>query len=165
MRHWFYNWWRSFKGKQMAESLNLKTIQDTRGSLTVLEKLPFSIKRVYYLHGVDISAMRGGHAHRNLERIMVAVSGSFKVKVRNKRWSEFVLNDPTVGLAIHPLEWVEVNEFTPDAVCLVLASEEHDEKDAIREFDAYMRLSKPQSSCDCNQGRLDCSCERSVCLA
>ena len=146
----------------MAESLELKTIKDSRGSLTVLEKLPFSIKRVYYLHGIDISAMRGGHAHKNLERIMVAVNGSFKVSVRGKQWRDYVLDNPETGLAIHPKEWVEINGFTEGAVCLVLASEEHDESDCVRDYNQFLKLSKSQAYCDCNQGRLECSCERSV---
>lgn len=125
----------------MAERFKLKTVSDPRGRLTVLERLPFAIKRVYYLHGIDPSAMRGGHAHRNLDRVMVAVSGSFTVTIGE---SIYPMSDPTVGLRINPMEWVEARDFSPDAVCLVLASEEHDEADAIRDYDHFQALWKHQ---------------------
>jgi hypothetical protein len=155
-------WWRGFLGKKMAEKLDLQTITDARGNLTVLERLPFAVKRVYYLHGVDPNAMRGGHAQKGTDRVMVAVNGSFKVTVRSKGWSEHVLDDPKKALRVKPLEWLELTEFTPDAVCLVLASEEYDEADSVRDFETYTRLLKKRSQCDCLQGRLPCTCERSV---
>lgn len=152
----------------MTSPLDIKTITDTRGSLSVLEGLPFDIKRVYYLHGIDIGAMRGGHAHKKLKRIMVAVNGSFKVRVRDdKSWHEHTMDSPEKGLEIAPMEWLELHSFSEGAICLVLASLEHDENDCIRDFKEYMdtlkRYRKPRSSCDCMQGRLECSCEASVC--
>lgn len=120
--------------------LNLKTISDARGSLTVLEKLPFEIKRVYYLHHIDPKGKRGGHAHKALHRIMVAVHGSFKVTVRNKLgYYDTTLDDPTEGFYISPMEWLELSDFSDDAVCLVLASLEHDENDCIRDFQTFKR--------------------------
>ena len=124
----------------MSEEMKLKTIKDGRGSLTVLERLPFQIKRVYYLHGIRKGETRGGHAHRTLKRVMVAANGCFKVSIRGKRWNDYTLKSPEVGLQIDPMEWVELKDFTDDAVCLVLASEEHDEADCIRDFQEYTRL-------------------------
>lgn len=117
----------------------LKTIRDSRGSLTVAEKLPFPIRRVYWLHGIDVRATRGGHAHKALRRVMVAASGSFKVKTRIRGWDNRTLSDPSDGLVIEPMTWVELSDFSPGAVCLVLASEEHDEADCIRDFETFLK--------------------------
>lgn len=123
--------------------LDLKTITDARGSLTVIERLPFDINRVYYLHHIDPHATRGGHAHKELRRLMVAVNGGFSVTIRDgKGYRDIVLDDPTVGLQIEPLEWLELFNFTPDAVVLVLASHEHDEADCIRDFAEFKRLAR-----------------------
>ncbi|OGT54247.1 MAG: hypothetical protein A3E01_00220 [Gammaproteobacteria bacterium RIFCSPHIGHO2_12_FULL_63_22] len=119
---------------------NLKTLTDHRGSLTVIERLPFDIKRVYFLHHINPDETRGGHAHKELRRIMVAAHGSFKVTMRSMSgYHEFNLSDPTVGLLIEPYQWLELSTFTPDAVCLVLASLEHDESDCIRDFIEFKR--------------------------
>jgi hypothetical protein len=150
----------------LANLIDIKTVTDTRGNLSVLEKLPFEIKRVYYLHGIDTSSMRGGHAHKRLKRIIVCVSGSFRISVRNKQWTDYVLDDPTMGLEVNPMEWLEINDFSEGAVCLVLASLEHDEMDCIRDFKEYLdglkKYNKPRSLCDCNQGRLECTCIESL---
>lgn len=119
--------------------MNLKTIKDARGALTVAEKLPFAIRRAYWLHGVDPEATRGGHAHKVLRRLMVAVAGGFRVRVRERRWTDIVLDSPTTALQIEPMTWIELHDFTPGAVCLVLASEEHDEADCIRDFQTFLR--------------------------
>lgn len=121
--------------------IKLKTIADSRGSLTVVERLPFEIKRAYWLHGIDTYATRGGHAHRQLFRLMVAVNGAFNVTIRDKQTYRTVeLSDPCHGLLIYPMEWLELHSFTPDAVCLVFASLEHDEADCIRDFAEFKRL-------------------------
>lgn len=123
--------------------MNLQTITDARGSLTVIERLPFAIRRAYYLHGVDPNAIRGGHAHRALRRLMVAVHGRFEVAIDGKVQS---LSDPRQGLLIEPLQWVSMSGFSVDAVCLVLASEEHDEGDCIRSWDEFSRLKREQEA-------------------
>lgn len=122
----------------MAINLDIKTIIDHRGNLSVLERLPFDIKRVYYLHGIDPSSMRGGHAHKELDRIMVCVTGSFSVRVRNGVSDKiYKLDNPTQGLRIFPMDWLDLSDFTEGSVCLVLASLEHDENDCIRDMDEY----------------------------
>lgn len=126
----------------MNEVIDLDVHADARGTLTVAERLPFPIRRAYWLHGIDVEATRGGHAHRALHRLMIAVNGSFKVSIRSRGWRDVRLNTPNRGLLIHPLTWIELSEFSPGAVCLVLASEEHDESDCIRDFTEFVRLSR-----------------------
>lgn len=126
----------------MSKILRLQTIRDPRGNLTVAEKLPFQIRRAYWLHGIDVNATRGGHAHRALHRLMIAVTGGFKVEYRTRGWQDVRLDTPEWALVIPPMVWIELSEFTPGAVCLVLASEEHDEKDCIRDFGEFVRLTR-----------------------
>lgn len=120
----------------------LQTIRDPRGNLTVAEKLSFSIRRAYWLHAIDVKAMRGGHAHRKLHRLMIAVAGSFRVTYRTKGWTDIQLDTPEWALSIPPMVWLELRNFTPGSVCLVLASEEHDEADCIRDFSEYLRAAR-----------------------
>jgi hypothetical protein len=120
----------------------LHSVRDARGCLTVAEKLAFPIRRAYWLHDVDVRAMRGGHAHRKLERLMVAVAGSFTVTYKQQGWQDVRLDTPEWGLWIPPLVWIELKNFAPGSVCLVLASEEHDERDCIRDFGELVRLTR-----------------------
>lgn len=123
----------------------LQNIETNRGTLTVIERLPFEIKRVYYLHGVT-GDDRPGHAHKALNRLMIAIHGSFKVRYRERGWQEVILNNPREGLVIDPMVWVELSDFSKDAVCMVLASLEHDENDVIRDFTEFVRAKR----CSCS---------------
>ncbi len=107
----------------------LQTIVTPRSKLTVIEKMPFDIKRVYYLHGVDATVPRAGHAHKDLRRLLIAAHGHFLVKIDGE---SFVMNDPAQALLIEPLQWLEFEAISGDAVVLVIASKEHDETDCIR---------------------------------
>jgi hypothetical protein len=107
----------------------LQTIVTPRSKLTVIEKLPFDIKRIYYLHGVNPDVPRAGHAHKDLRRLLIAVHGYFLVKLDGEIHT---LNDPSEALLIEPLQWLEFGYISPDAVVLVVASKEHDETDCIR---------------------------------
>lgn len=118
--------------------IDLKTITDDRGSLTAIERLPFEIRRVYYLHSIDPAKTRGGHAHRQLHRLMVALAGKFRVAMDGA--ADRYLWEPRVGLLIPPLRWIELSDFSSDAIVLVLASEVHDEADCIRDYAEYLRL-------------------------
>lgn len=123
--------------------VKLQTIIDERGQLTVIERLPFGIKRVYYQHHVDPTKERKGHAHRELRRLMVVVSGGVTVTVRDgKGYRDVRLNDPTMGMLIEPLQWLELHHYDPGTVVLVLASMEHDEADCIRDFAEFKALAK-----------------------
>jgi hypothetical protein len=107
----------------------LQTIATSRSKLTVIEKLSFDIKRVYYLHGIDPDVPRAGHAHKDLRRLLIAVHGSFIVNLDGE---EITLSDPSEALPIEPLQWLEFLGFTQNAVVMVIASKEHDETDCIR---------------------------------
>ena len=112
---------------------------ERNGNLTVVQDGgEFGIKRVYYLYDVPGGESRGGHAHRSLYQMIVAVSGSFSVTVDdgvNRR--TVMLNRPNRGLLIVPGIWRTLDDFSSGAVCLVIASEEYDEADYIRDYDDF----------------------------
>ena len=116
-----------------------------RGKLSVIEKsiIPFEIKRVYYLYDVPSDAFRGGHAHKNLIQFMIALSGSFEVKIddgsNNKK---VMLNKPNQGLLIPSGIWREMDNFSAGSVCLVLASEFFDESDYFRDYNTFLNYKK-----------------------
>lgn len=110
--------------------IELQTLVTSRSKLTVIEKLPFEIKRVYYLHGVDSTVPRAGHAHKDLRRLLIAAHGHFDIKLDGECHT---LSDPSMGLLIEPMQWLEFDYISHDAVVLVIASKEHDETDCIRD--------------------------------
>ena len=126
--------------------LKFKDITDKYGHLTPIEckiDIPFEIKRVYYITRVEQGITRGFHSHRKLHQVLICLNGSIKVRVKNPNEEEVVeLSDPSVGLYIGPLIWREMFDFTEGSVLLVLASENYDEKDYIRNFDFYMEEAK-----------------------
>jgi hypothetical protein len=123
--------------------IDLPVISDPRGDLTFVEgerHVPFAIRRVYYLYNVPVDAERGGHAHKELEQVVFALSGSFRMKVDNgSTKSEYWLRDPRRGLYISRLIWREMDSFSQGAVCMVLASRPYEESDYFRDYDAYIR--------------------------
>jgi len=124
----------------MPKIVKIPKITDTRGNLGVIEKntIPFEIKRVYYLFDVPSTAYRGGHAHINQIEFLVALSGSFDVKLNDGIKETFVtLNKPDKGLLIEKGMWRELDNFSSGAVCLVLASDIFDETDYIRDFETF----------------------------
>ncbi len=118
--------------------IDLPRIGDPRGNLTFIEggvHVPFEIARVYYLYDVPGGESRGGHAHRNLEQLIVAMSGSFDVVVDDgTRRKTFTLNRSYVGLYMPTLIWRELINFSSGAVCTVMASQRYDESDYFREY-------------------------------
>ncbi len=127
--------------------IDLPTIIDQRGNLTYVQKselIPFSISRVYYLHGVPKNGERGGHAHRELEQVIVAASGCFSVRLYDGyNWTSVKLHSPSEGLLLRNLVWRELSDFSSNSVCLVMASKSYDESDYIRcisEFEGLVRL-------------------------
>jgi hypothetical protein len=117
---------------------------DRKGNLTVVENgvtLPFDVKRVYYLYDVPGGESRGSHAHRELEQLIVAASGSFTVTLddgTSKR--SFFLNRPYQGLYVKPGLWRDLGDFSSGAVCLVLASEVYQKEDYIRDYQEFLRF-------------------------
>ncbi len=112
---------------------------DERGSLISLESnknIPFEIKRVYYIFDTKKDVIRGKHAHKNLQQILIAVSGSCKVLVDNKQDKKiYELNNPSQGLFIQNNTWREIFEFSPDCVLMVLASDYYNKDDYIFEYE------------------------------
>ncbi len=122
--------------------ITIPTIEDYRGNIAVIENdvLPFDIKRVYYLYDVPSSASRGGHAHKKLQQVLVPLSGSFDVILKNGSETQIVtLNKPNRGLLIRSSVWRELENFSSGAVCMVMASEVFDEDDYIRDYDEFVK--------------------------
>lgn len=117
---------------------------DRKGNLTVVENgvtLPFDVKRVYYLYDVPGGESRGSHAHRNLEQLIVAASGSFTVTLDDgKNKQSFFLNRPYQGLYVKPGLWRDLDNFSSGAVCLVLASEVYNAADYIRDYQEFLEF-------------------------
>jgi dTDP-4-dehydrorhamnose 3,5-epimerase-like enzyme len=121
--------------------MELPKITDPRGNLTFIESnrhVPFEVKRVYYLYDVPGGETRGGHAHRQLEQLIVAAMGSFEVVLDDGRERKNVfLNRSYYGLYVPRLIWRELQNFSSGSVCLVLASEHYDESDYYRDYDEF----------------------------
>lgn len=119
---------------------------DRRGNLTVIENgstFPFDVKRVYYLYDVPGGESRGSHAHRDLEQLIVAASGSFKVTLDDGTYKRtFFLNRPYQGLYVKPGMWRDLEDFSSGAVCMVLASDVYRADDYIRSYDAFIAYRK-----------------------
>jgi hypothetical protein len=122
--------------------VDLPKIGDPRGNLTFIEgerHIPFSIQRVYYLYDVPGGAERGGHAHKNLHQLIIAMSGSFDIVLDDGREKKrFHLNRSYYGLYVGPMIWREMDNFSSGAVCLVLASNLYDEDDYYRSYDGFL---------------------------
>lgn len=116
----------------MAELIDLKTFTDKRGNLTVIEKvIPFDIRRIFYIYGVDQSK-RGGHRHKKTLQAAICIKGSCRIYNHNGKDEQyFELDQPNKCLLIQPDDWHTMDQFTPDAILMVLASEYFDENDYI----------------------------------
>ena len=126
--------------------IELPKIHNRAGNITPLHggiEIPFGIKRVYYLYDVPGGETRGGHAHKMLHQLIVAASGSFDVTIDDGITKKTItLNRPNFGLYIIPGIWRDLHNFSSGAVLLVLASDNYDEKDYIREYDDFLNLKK-----------------------
>ncbi len=115
--------------------------QEFYGHLTPIEcgqEIPFDVKRIYYIYGVDHAARRGYHSHRDLEQVLICLGGSVKIQVKTPYEEEIVtLDSPTKGLYIGPMIWREMFAFSEHAALLVLASRHYDESDYLRDYSAY----------------------------
>jgi hypothetical protein len=121
--------------------LDLPTIHDTRGNLTVIEgtgQIPFELKRVYYLYDVPSGSTRAGHAHRTLQQVLIAAAGSFDVLVDDGHGQAvFHLNRANRGLYLPSMVWREINNFSSGSVCMALASAPYDEADYYRDYATF----------------------------
>jgi hypothetical protein len=127
------------------EIIDIPKIENTLGNIAVIENdvIPFDIKRVYYLYDIPSSAKRGGHSHKKLQQVLIAISGSFDVVLNDGKSEEKVsLNKPNKGLLIETNIWRELENFSSGAVCLVLASDIFGEADYIRDYDEFLDSKK-----------------------
>ena len=124
-----------------SKLIDLRKISDPRGNLTPVESfvdVPFQIQRVYYLYDVPGGASRGGHAHKQLHQLIVAVSGSFDVTLSDGfEKATYHLNRSYTGLLVAPMTWREIDNFSSASVCMVLASENFNEDDYFRDIDEF----------------------------
>ena len=137
----------SRKLSEQYKLIYFKDLGDERGDLVVIEgegmDIPFDIKRVFYMYGSDSTVVRGQHANRETEFLLVNVGGSSKVRVDNGRESEvIVLDKPGMGLYLPPMLWKDMYDFSPDSILMVLASRHYDGKEYIRDYQEYLKEMK-----------------------
>lgn len=128
-------------GIDRCQLVKLPVRHNPQGNLTFIEEeqhVPFPIARVYYLYDVPEGAVRGGHAHRELEQLIIPIGGSFDVVLDDGAERKRVLLDnPRVGLYLPRLIWRELENFSAGAFCLVLASAPYDEADYYRDYGEF----------------------------
>ncbi|ELI3523150.1 sugar 3,4-ketoisomerase [Vibrio vulnificus] len=128
----------------LIQWIDFKEIGDHRGSLVALEgskDIPFDIKRIYYLFGMQPDLPRGFHAHRGLIQVAVCVKGQCDILMDDGRSKQTVtLNSPAKGLVINKMQWHEMHNFSDDCVLLVLASDVYDEADYIRDYSDFLKV-------------------------
>lgn len=117
---------------------------DNRGHLVIVEgaqDVPFEIKRVFYIYGSDANVVRGQHANRESEFVLINVAGKSKVKVKDGEGNEaiYCLNRPHTGIYLPTMVWKDMYDFSEDSVLLVLASTHYDPNEYIRDYDAFVR--------------------------
>ena len=125
--------------------IDIPKINNTKGNIGVIENdtIPFDVKRVFYLFDVPSGAKRGGHANKKTNQVLIAISGSFDVVLKDGNSKETItLNRPDKGLLIENNIWRELENFSSGSVCLVLASEEFSEDDYIRNYKEYLSFVK-----------------------
>ena len=123
--------------------IDLPKIDDARGALTFIEgerHVPFKINRVYYLYDVSGGATRAGHAHKELQQVLIAVSGSFDVWLDDGREKKrYHMNRSFTGLYIFPVTWRLIDNFSSGAVCLSIVSDFFKESEYYRDYDEFLR--------------------------
>jgi len=126
--------------------IDFPKIAEARGNLSVIEEnrqIPFEIKRVYYLYDVPSGATRGGHCHKIMEQVLIALSGSFDVVLDDGfTRKSFFLNRPHYGLYIPPGIWRELENFSSNSIALSLVSTLFDEGDYIRDYETFKKMVK-----------------------
>ena len=129
--------------QQRCPILEFNDLGDERGKLVVIEgndSIPFEIQRVFYIYGSDSTVVRGKHANRISEFVLINVAGSSKVRITDGK-EEFIveLNRPMMGVYIPNMVWKDMYDFSADSVLLVLASTHYDGKEYIRDYDEYLK--------------------------
>ena len=131
------------KNIEKVKMLEFPQNGDERGQLVIVEgggNIPFDIKRVFYIYGSDKDVVRGQHANRRTEFVLINVAGKSKVKIKDGEGNEiiFCLNRPHTGLYIPTMVWKDMYDFSEDSVLLCLASEHYDSSEYIRNYDEYV---------------------------
>lgn len=128
---------------EKCKIIQLPRINDPRGNLTFVESgrhIPFDIRRVYYLYDVPGGAERGGHAHKALHQLIIAMSGSFDIHLDDGSSKRTVhMNRSYYGLYVCPMIWRGIDNFSSGAVCMAMVSEYYDELDYYRDYDQFIR--------------------------
>ena len=126
----------------LAKFIQLPSFKESRGNLSFIESgrhVPFDFSRIYYIYDIPSGAVRARHAHKELHQLLIAVSGSFDVRLHDGVKEETVtLNRPNVGLHVEPRIWHDLLNFSSGSVCVALASAAYDESDYIRHFDQFL---------------------------
>jgi glyoxylate utilization-related uncharacterized protein len=129
-----------------CQVLEFPRILDPRGSLTPIEgdvQIPFDITRIYYIYDVPAGASRAGHSHRELQQVLIAISGSFDVQVDDgMQRKTFHMNRPYLGLYIPKMIWREIDNFSAGSVCVSLASARYEESDYYRNYQDFLSAVK-----------------------
>lgn len=132
--------------KEKCRVLNFTDLGDERGKLVVIEggqNVPFEIKRVFYIYGSDSTVVRGEHANKESEFVLINVAGTSKVRITDGKEEIIVeLNKPMMGVYIPRMIWKDMYDFSSDSVLLVLASTHYDGNEYIRNYDEYLNVIK-----------------------
>lgn len=128
-----------------AQMLEFTENGDNRGRLVVVEgakDIPFEIARIFYIYDSDADVVRGQHANRKSEFVLINVAGSCKVKVLDGKGNEavFILNRPHTGIYLPTMVWKDMYDFSKDSVLLCLASQHYDPQEYIRDYDEFLRI-------------------------
>ncbi|WP_375139540.1 sugar 3,4-ketoisomerase [Pseudomonas capeferrum] len=127
-----------------VDEIRLNILGDDRGSLISIEKdlnIPFAIRRIYYIFGTRKNVSRGFHAHRDLQQLLVCVSGSCRVTLDDgANRIDHILDSPDKALLVKNMMWREMHDFSEDCVLMVAASEVYDERDYIRDYQEFRSL-------------------------
>lgn len=136
--------------KEKCRVLNFTDLGDERGKLVVIEggqNVPFEIKRVFYIYGSDSTVVRGEHANRESEFVLINVAGTSKVRITDGKEEIIVeLNKPMMGVYIPKMIWKDMYDFSSDSVLLVLASTHYDGNEYLRNYDEYLNVIKDITS-------------------
>lgn len=135
--------------RELCPVLQFSDLGDERGKLVVIEggqSIPFDIKRIFYIYESDATVVRGQHANRNSEFVLVNVAGQSKVRITDGT-EEFVveLNKPMMGVYIPQMIWKDMYDFSSDSVLLVLASTHYDAQEYIRDYNDYIEIVKKET--------------------
>ena len=130
--------------KERCPILQFADLGDERGKLVVIEggqSIPFDIKRVFYIYDSDSTVVRGQHANKESEFVLINVAGKSKVRITDGKDEYIVeLNKPMMGVFLPKMIWKDMYDFSSDSVLLVLASTHYDSKEYIRNYDEYLEI-------------------------